>query len=105
MGAKPDLIINNMRKAGQEKLEDARSFIATELNARNWNPRWITEMQKEGYSGAREMMKAVEYLYGWQATAPETISPTVWKKMYDVYVADEYKLDMNRFFDKANAKM
>jgi cobaltochelatase CobN len=102
VGAKPELFINNLRKAGEEKVEDARSFIATELNARNWNPRWITEMQKEGYSGAREMMKTNEYLYGWQATAPETISPTVWQKMYDVYVADEYKLDMQKFFDKAN---
>lgn len=48
------------------------------------------------------MMKANEYLYGWQATAPETISPTVWQKMYDVYVADEYKLGMEKFFDKSN---
>jgi len=103
VGAKPELFINNLRKAGEEKLQDARSFIATELHSRNWNPKWIAEMQKEGYSGAREMMKAVEYLYGWQATAPETISPTVWQKMYDVYVADEYKLDMSRFFDRSNA--
>jgi cobaltochelatase CobN len=102
VGAKPELVINNLRRKGEERVEDARSFIATELNARNWNPRWISEMQKEGYSGAREMMKAVEYLYGWQATAPETISPTVWQKMYDVYVADEYKLGMNRFFDRSN---
>lgn len=102
VGAKPELIMNNMRKAGEEKVEDARSFIATELNARNWNPRWIQEMQKEGYSGAREMMISNEYLYGWQATAPETISPTVWQKMYDVYIADEYKLGMRQFFEKAN---
>lgn len=102
VGAKPELIFNNMRKSGEEKIEDARSFIATELNARNWNPRWIQEMQKEGYSGAREMMIANEYLYGWQATAPETISPTVWQKMYDVYVADEYNLGMRQFFDKSN---
>lgn len=102
VGAKPELILNNMRKAGEERVEDARSFIATELNVRNWNPRWIREMQKEGYSGAREMMISNEYLYGWQATAPETISPTVWQKMYDVYVADEYKLGMQQFFDKSN---
>lgn len=103
LGATPELFINNMRKAGQENLEDARMFIATELNARNWNPKWIAEMQKEGYSGAREMMKAVEYLYGWQATAPETISPAVWKKMYDVYVRDEYNLGIQKFFDQSNA--
>lgn len=102
VGAKPELLIDNLRRAGQETVEDARGFIAKELHSRNWNPKWIAEMQKEGYSGAREMMKPVEYLYGWQATAPETVSPTVWKKMYDVYVADEYKLGMKEFFDKAN---
>jgi cobaltochelatase CobN len=91
-----------MRRAGDEKLEDARHFIAAELNSRNWNPQWISEMQKEGYSGARLMMNSVEYLYGWRATASESISPTVWKKTYDVYVADEYGLDMTRFFETKN---
>jgi cobaltochelatase CobN len=102
VGAQPELLFNNMRRAGDEKLEDSRGFIATELNSRNWNPQWISEMQKEGYSGGRVMSRAFEYLYGWQATAPESISPAAWKKMYDVYVADEYGLGLNAFFDKAN---
>jgi cobaltochelatase CobN len=101
-GAKPELLINNFRRRGSERMETARNFLATELNARNWNPKWLKEMQKEGYSGAREMVKAVEYLYGWQATAAETIDPSVWKKTYDVYVADEYKLGLKEFFDRAN---
>lgn len=101
-GAKPALLVNNFRRPGREKIESAAGFIATELNARNWNPEWIKEMKKEGYSGAREMGKAIEYLYGWQATAPETIAPEVWQKTYDVYVADEYRLGMKEFFDKAN---
>jgi cobaltochelatase CobN len=102
VGGKPELLINNMRRPGDEKLEDARKFIAAELHSRNWNPNWISEMQKEGYSGARVMMNSVEYLYGWQATAPESISPTVWKKTYDVYVADEYGLGLDKFFETAN---
>ena len=101
-GAKPELMFNDLRHPGQEKVQGAKEFIATELNARNWNPKWIEEMQKEGYSGAREMMKATENLYGWQATAPETVSPEVWKKMYDVYVADEYKLGIQRFMEQSN---
>jgi len=101
-GARPELMINNLRRAGRERIESAQKFLATELNARNWNPRWIEEMKREGYSGAREMGKAIEYLYGWQATAPETIAPEVWKKTYDVYVADEYNLGIREFFDKAN---
>ncbi|BDC51172.1 hypothetical protein F183_A34880 [Bryobacterales bacterium F-183] len=102
VGAKPELLINNMRRPGQEKLQDARGFIATELNARNWNPRWIAEMQKEGYSGGRLMARTMENLYGWQATAPEALAPEVWKKMYDVYVADEYKLGIREFLRKSN---
>jgi cobaltochelatase CobN len=101
-GAKPDLVVNNLRHAGHEKVEGARDFIATELNARNWNPQWIKEMQKEGYSGAREMMRAGEFLYGWKATAPETVAPEVWQKMYDVYVKDEYKLGLRQFMEKTN---
>ncbi len=101
-GAKPELLINNFRRRGSERMETARNFLAAELNARNWNPKWLKEMQQEGYSGAREMVKAVEYLYGWQATASDTIDPTVWKKTYDVYVADEYKLGLKEFFDKSN---
>ncbi|WP_263417691.1 cobaltochelatase subunit CobN [Terriglobus albidus] len=101
-GAKPDIVINNLRHAGHERVEGARDFIATELNARNWNPQWIREMQKEGYSGAREMMRANEYLYGWKATAPETVAPEVWKKMFDVYVKDEYHLGLKDFMEKAN---
>lgn len=102
VGAKPRLYLADLRKPGEERMEDARYAIARELNARNWNPQWISEMQKEGYSGAREMVKAVEYLYGWQATAPETISSTVWQKVYDVYVGDEYDLGLAEFFDKSN---
>ncbi|MBI1355874.1 MAG: hypothetical protein GC160_16155 [Acidobacteria bacterium] len=102
VGAKPRLYLNDLRKPGEERVEDARYAIARELNARNWNPQWISEMQKEGYSGAREMVKAVEYLYGWQATAPETISPTVWQKVYDVYVGDEYDLGLTEFFEESN---
>ncbi|WP_260704113.1 cobaltochelatase subunit CobN [Edaphobacter flagellatus] len=101
-GAKPDLVVNNLRHAGHEKVENARDFIATELNARNWNPQWIREMQKEGYAGAREMMRANEYLYGWKATAPETVAPEVWKKMYDVYVNDEYNLGLKQFMERVN---
>lgn len=101
-GARPELIVNNLRHAGHEKVEGARDFIATELNARNWNPQWIKEMQKEGYSGAREMMRAGEFLYGWKATAPETVAPEVWQKMYDVYVKDEYNLGLKQFMEKSN---
>ena len=59
-------------------------------------------MEKEGYSGAREMMRAGEFLYGWKATAPETVAPEGWQKMYDVYGKDEYKRGLKHFMKTKN---
>ena len=46
-------------------------FIGTEFRSRYVNPTWIEGMKKEGYAGAGEMRQFVEYLWGWDATAPE----------------------------------
>lgn len=102
VGAKPDILFNNLRARGKERLEDARHTLATELTSRNWNPKWIKAMKESGYSGAREMVNSVEYLYGWQATAPESVDPSVWKRTYDVYVADEHHLGLPEFLSKSN---
>jgi cobaltochelatase CobN len=72
------------------------------LNARYWNPKWIREMQKAGYAGAREMAVTMENLYGWQATSAEHMDGTFWQSSYDVYVADKDGLEMDKFFEQAN---
>jgi cobaltochelatase CobN len=99
-GAAPDLFLNNLRAGGHEHVEDVRTALVTELTARNWNPKWIREMQQAGYSGAREMTRAIEFLYGWQATAPEVVDESLWQGTYDVYVADKHGLELQQFFDK-----
>ena len=102
VGANPQIMFNNLRVAGRERAESARDVLASELNSRNWNPKWLEGMKSAGYSGARVMVNSIEYLYGWQATSPQNVDPSVWKKTYDVYVADEYNLDLPKFFSKAN---
>ncbi|MCU1325681.1 MAG: CobN component of cobalt chelatase involved in biosynthesis [Bryobacterales bacterium] len=102
VGASPQVMFNNLRAAGRERMETARDVLASELNSRNWNPKWIEGMKAAGYSGARVMVNSVEYLYGWQATSPQNVDASVWKKTYDVYVADEYNLDLPKFLAKAN---
>ena len=96
------MLFNNLRAPGKERLEDARQVLATELNSRNWNPKWIEGMKAAGYSGARQIANDVEYLHGWQATSPENVDASVWKKTYDVYVADEYHMGLPKFLSEAN---
>lgn len=101
-GTAPPLWLHNLRRAGQAETVDARTWLATELNARQWNPKWITGMQRAGYAGAREMYKEVEHLYGFQATVPEQMPGEFWQRTYDVYVADKLGLGMAAFFRGAN---
>ena len=54
---------------------------------------------KEGYAGAGEMRAFTEYLWGWDATAPEVIDDAKWKETFDVYVEDKHNLGMEQFFE------
>jgi len=101
-GAAPPLWLHNLRREGQTQTVDARTWLATELNARQWNPKWIAAMQRSGYAGAREMYKEVEHLYGFQATVPEQMPGAFWQQTYDVYVADKLGMGMDAFFRAAN---
>lgn len=101
-GEAPRFWLHNLRTAGQTETTDARTWLATELNARQWNPKWIVAMQRSGYAGAREMYKEIEHLYGFQATVPEQMPGEFWQRTYDVYVADKLGLGMEAFFRAAN---
>jgi cobaltochelatase CobN len=101
-GSAPDFYVKNMRSRGGERTEDMRTFLATELNARYWNPKWIRRMQQAGYSGAREIADNLENLYGFQATASDHVDGSFWQNTYDVYVEDKHGLGMDEFFDKEN---
>jgi hypothetical protein len=48
--------------------------------ARSVNPTWIEGMKKEGYAGAGAMREFVEYLWGWNATVPEPLTPRCGRK-------------------------
>ena len=101
-GNAPAFYVNDMKTRGKERVTGIQTFIATELNARYWNPKWIREMQKAGYAGARAIANTMENLYGWQATSAEHMDGTFWQNSYDVYVADKNGLEMDKFFEQAN---
>ncbi len=101
-GKAPELYVANLRRAGKERLEDFRQTLSAELRGRVWNPKWIREMQRSGYAGAREMADHMENIYGWQATTPEKVDGSIWQENYDVYVRDRNNLGLKEFFNKEN---
>ncbi len=102
-GEAPDLYVTDVRAKGEKgKVENLKSFFSRELRSRYYNPKWIEGMKGQGYSGAREMDKFVEYLWGWDVTVPDLVTETMWNEAYDVYVNDKYEMGLKEFFDENN---
>lgn len=101
-GAAPEMVIENLRKPDEARQQSMQSFLVAELHARQWNPRWISEMQKAGYAGARQFAKQTDALAGLTITVPDSVDPSVWQKNFQVYVRDEYGLGLEKFFEQHN---
>jgi cobaltochelatase CobN len=101
-GNAPEFFVVDVRRRGGERVTPMKKYLATELNARFWNPKWIQEMQRGGYAGAREIADNMENLYGWQATTKEIMDGAFWQNSYDVYVGDKHKLNMKEFLTREN---
>jgi cobaltochelatase CobN len=101
-GKSPELVVTNTRDPGKPEMTSMDKFIGTEFRSRYVNPTWINGMKKEGYAGAGAMREFVEYLWGWNATVPETVDGAMWKETFDTYVEDSKNLGMKEFFEKSS---
>ncbi|PSW18196.1 cobaltochelatase subunit CobN [Photobacterium sanctipauli] len=98
-GSSPSLYVNDLRQS-EGRTVSADSFIAEELNAHYMNPVWIKAMQNEGYAGALNMLDITNNLFGWQATAPETVNDHQWEALSEVYIDDKHDLGINEWFEQ-----
>ena len=99
-GERPQMVVTNTRDPGQPEMTRIDKFLGAEFRTRYVNPTWIEGMQREGYAGAGEMRAFVEYLWGWDATVPETVDDAMWQESFAVYVEDRHDLDLKAFFDE-----
>jgi cobaltochelatase CobN len=102
-GTTPTVYITNLTDPSSAKQETLERFMGREMRTRYLNPKWITEMLDEGYSGARFVKRVVAHLWGWQVTVPEAVDGAKWQEMYETYVEDKFDLDIEqRFRDAEN---
>ena len=99
-GESPQMVVTDTRDPGQPEMTGIDKFLGAEFRTRYVNPTWIEGMQREGYAGAGEMRAFVEYLWGWDATVPETVDDAMWNESFAVYVEDRHDLDLKAFFDE-----
>lgn len=101
-GASPEMYISNLRKTSDMKNETLDKFLGRELRTRTFHPRWIEEMQKEGYSGALTVLDRMNNFWGWTVMDPDSVNNQQWQEFVEVYVNDKYDMQMKEFFEKNN---
>lgn len=98
----PTLYVADLREKGNEKYVSIEKFMGQELRSRYFNPKYVEAMTGEGYAGAREIMKSVDNLFGWQVVYPEVVNDEKWQEFYEVWMKDRYNLKTTEFFDEHN---
>uniref|UniRef100_A9A729 Cobaltochelatase n=1 Tax=Methanococcus maripaludis (strain C6 / ATCC BAA-1332) TaxID=444158 RepID=A9A729_METM6 len=99
-GETPDLYIADLTSATNPEMGTLSDAFRVELRARYLNPTWIAGMMEYDYAGAREMMKFVEYMWGWDVMTPDMVTDSDWNQIYDVYVVDKYGMDFDQYFSE-----
>lgn len=101
-GASPTLYVANLRDPGRAKLERAETFIAKELRSIYHHPRWIGEMQREGYAGTLQLLNTVNNFWGWQVMDRQTVRADQWQEFHEIYVQDRHRLGLRQWFERHN---
>ncbi|WP_158971987.1 cobaltochelatase subunit CobN [Paraglaciecola sp. L3A3] len=101
-GKSPEMMISNLRNVKKAKMEMAAEMLAKELRTRNFHKRWITEMQKEGYSGAVTMAGNLNNFWGWQVVDPNVVRNDQWDEFVDIYINDELEIGLDDWFKEVN---
>lgn len=101
-GTTPELWIANLRDPNNARMQTAEKFLTDELRSRYWNELWIEGQINEGLSGASQIARVLENLWGWQVMAPEIVGDFMWDTFKAIYVDDKYNLGINDWFNQHN---
>ncbi len=101
-GTAPSMFVADLTSVTDPGIITLEEAFSKELAARYLNPNWINGMMEFDYAGAREMMKSVEYMWGWEATTSDLVTDSDWDKMYETYILDSQNIGVDEFL-KENA--
>jgi cobaltochelatase CobN len=101
-GRAPETLAVTVTDKRNANVEDVARAIGKELRTRYLNPKWIEGMKAENYAGAREMAHFAEYLWGWDATVPDSVDSAQWGQVYETYIEDKNNMGLRDFFNRNN---
>lgn len=87
-----ELHVSQLQDGGEATTQSAQRAIALEMQSRYLHPGWLQAQQAEGYAGTLQVLRAVQFAWGWQAVEPGTVRSDHWQSFYDVLVQDKHRL-------------
>jgi cobaltochelatase CobN len=96
------LYVHQLQDAAAPTSESAARSIALEMQSRYLHPGWLAAQKAEGYAGTLQVLKAVQFAWGWQNAAPDTVRPDHWQSFYEVLVKDRHHLGVQAWLRGAN---
>ena len=101
-GKDPDAYLSDYRNRNNMKMQELKEAVGVESRTTILNPTYIKEKMKGGASAASTSYLEKIKDTGWNVMKPAAIDKELWDNIYDVYVKDEYKLNVKDFFEKQN---
>ena len=86
------LYVSQLQDTSEASTEPAARSIALEMQSRYLHPGWLAAQKAEGYAGTLQVVKALQFSWGWQVTAPDSVRPDHWQSFYEVLVRDRHQL-------------
>ncbi len=101
-GKDPGAYFNDLRTPGRAKVQEAGEAAMVEARSTVLNPKYISEMMKEGASATGSFVEVFHNTFGWEVMKPDLLEDHLWQEYKEVYVDDKLKLDIRNYFEKNN---
>lgn len=91
------LYVSQLQDTSEAMTGTAQRALALEMQSRYLHPGWLQAQREEGYAGTLQVLKAVQFAWGWQAVAPDMVRPDHWQSLFEVLVKDRHQLGLTQW--------
>ncbi|MCW7539938.1 cobaltochelatase subunit CobN [Aquabacterium sp. A7-Y] len=88
------LYVNQLEDGAETLTQSAAQGIALEMQSRYLHPGWLAAQRDEGYAGTLQVVKALQFAWGWQQVARDSVREDHWQGFYDTLVRDRHRLGL-----------
>ncbi|WP_245876392.1 cobaltochelatase subunit CobN [Caldimonas caldifontis] len=91
------LFVSQLHNADEPYAQTATESVAQEMQSRYLHPGWVAAQKDEGYAGTLQVLKAVQFTWGWQSVVDDVVRADHWQSLHEVYVKDRLGLGVGEW--------